>query len=65
MPKNQSNKPKRPKLPNAPERLYLEQWPEEAQRSDAVHYVQTGYGDDMRGNTSRITVYVKERSRKR
>lgn len=43
-----------------PDRVYLEQWPEEAQRDDAVHYEQTGYGDDMRGNTSRITVYARD-----
>lgn len=45
----------------APERIWLEQWPEAAQRDDAVHYEQTGYGDDLRGNTSGITVYVRDR----
>lgn len=44
-----------------PEKLYLERWPEETDREDAIHYEQTGYGVDMRtGATSEITVYVKE-----
>lgn len=41
----------------SPKRLYLEQWPIETWRDDHVHYEQVGYGDDMMGNTSRITVY--------
>lgn len=40
-----------------PRFLYVERWPEEAQRQDSVHYEPTGFGDDMRGNTSTITMY--------
>jgi len=45
----------------APDRLYLEQWPAPANRDDRIFYEPTGYGDDGNGNTSTITVYVKER----
>lgn len=43
-----------------PKKLWLEQWPDRAFRDDSIHYEQTGYGDDLRGSTSRITVYVRE-----
>lgn len=42
-----------------PQRIYLEVWPEAAQRDTAVHFEQVGYGDDMRGNTSSIYVYER------
>lgn len=45
----------------APDQLYLEQWPERANRDDRIFYEPTGYGEDGNGNTSRITMYVKER----
>lgn len=44
----------------APDQLYLEQWPERANRDDRIFYEPTGYGEDGNGNTSTITVYVKE-----
>ena len=44
----------------APDQLYLEQWPEKVDRDDRVYYEPTGYGVDGDGNTSTITVYVKE-----
>lgn len=44
----------------APDQLYLEQWPEESDRNDKIHYEQTGYGLDEFGRASTITVYVKE-----
>src|SRR5574342_78983 len=44
----------------APDNLYLEQWPEESDRNDKIHYEQTGYGLDEFGRASTITVYVKE-----
>lgn len=44
----------------APDQLYLEQWPESADRDDRIFYEPTGYGEDGRGNASAITVYVKE-----
>lgn len=44
----------------APDNLYLEQWPEESDRNDKIHYEQTGYGLDEFGRASTITVYVRE-----
>jgi len=44
----------------APDMLYLEQWPEDAARDDRIFYEPTGYGEDGLGNSSTITVYVKE-----
>jgi hypothetical protein len=44
----------------APDQLYLEQWPERANRDDRIFYEPTGYGEDGNGNASTITVYVKE-----
>ena len=45
--------------PKAPPKLYLEIWPAESGRDAMVHFEQTGYGDDMQGNTSRIVEYVR------
>lgn len=44
----------------APERLYLEVWPEECDRQTAVHLEQAGYGIDMAtGASSTIHVYIR------
>lgn len=44
----------------APKRIYLEVWPEEADRSTTVHLSQTGYGVDLAsGESSRIFVYER------
>lgn len=53
--------PDRIHLPvTAPNQIYLEQWPEEADREDRIFFEPTGYGLDGKGNASTITVYVKE-----
>lgn len=43
-----------------PERIWLERWPEEADRDDTIFYEQAGYGDNLRGHTSTVYVYVRE-----
>jgi hypothetical protein len=40
-----------------PKRIYVERWDDE--REDSIHYEPTGYGVDLRGNTSRIYVYQR------
>ncbi len=51
-------------VPGVPAKLYLEHWPEEAGRDDAIHYERVGYGDDMAGHTSTIYVYVRADTKK-
>lgn len=49
-----------------PKRIYVETWPERAERDTVVHFEQTGYGVDFAtGATSTITVYVREPKPKR
>ena len=43
--------------PDPPEHLWLEQWPDESDRDDYIHYGPTGYGIGSDGFTSRVTVY--------
>jgi hypothetical protein len=43
-----------------PERLFLERWPDEADKHDAIHYESCGYGIDEQGFESDIHVYVRE-----
>ncbi len=46
--------------PQFPERLYLERWPDRANRDDQVFYEPTGAGIDMRtGAESTVAVYVR------
>lgn len=46
-----------------PEKIYLERWPEDANREDTIHYEPVGYGIAPSGYSSRITVYVRERAK--
>lgn len=42
-----------------PRSVYLKIWPDAAGRDAALHFEPVGYGDDMRGHTSRITEYIR------